>query len=509
MSHTLSNLTGIGLESPLSVDASPDDVHGRRGGWWDPMIYQPDCAVESFTAQTKMTFDQPYEGKMSCYVIPSSRDGILSIDRDCVLKGFKRCSDQTESWFHVRSVLTVTIEVPPRHEIGFTIGATMIRPFFPKSFEVFTDTLLETTVSGQRAKSTSYSSLLHMSSTVKTETAIKASKYGADQFVWWRGATPPRREWYYIVGVDVFSANIKYVNANVHLRSDFAFKRVPTVIKLDRPIMPQTLPLRRVLLMGDRAGSWRGRHLLVGDGVSQVTKTPGGDIVHYMTKSDAGSCAVVDSKLPPLPPPIAKPDRTMVVREQTGMDDSVPVQDDLTDKFLSLVVQDIPTNCGKCAMCDTMASMTKHHLVPKEVHNRCSLPKAVMDKTINICRPCHDAIHKFHTNAELALEFSTVESLVQLAKSEGRVCQQIASNVNNICPFNYVGNEGTILAQRTVSRSFEVPKVEYVSKEIQSEASCTAANIGEIRRQARRIISPGLVVVPTVPFDGYNLNDVD
>jgi len=508
MSHTLSNPTGIGFESTSSTDELPDDVHGRRDCWWDPLIYQPDCVVESFTAQTKMTFDQPYEGKMSCYVIPSSCGGILSVDRDCVLKGFKRCSDQCESWFHVRSVLTVTIEVSPRHEIGFTIGATMIRPFFSKSFEVFPDTLLEATVSGQRAKPTSYSSLLHMSSTVKTETAINASKYGADQFVWRRGATSPRREWYYIVGVDVLSADIKYVNANVHLRSDFAFKRNPSAIKLDRPIMPQTLP-PRLLLMGDRVGSYRGRHLLVGGETTQATKTPGGDTVYRMTKSDAGRCVAAESKLLPLPPPIMKPDRIMVVREQTGIDDSVPMQDELTDKFRSLVVQDIPTNCGKCAMCDTMASMTKHHLVPKEVHNRCSLPKAVMDKTINICRPCHDAIHRFHTNTELALEFSTIESLVQLAKSNGRVCRQIALNVNNIYPFNYVGNEGTIVAQQTVSRSFEVPKVEYVSKEIQKETFRAVANMDEIRRQARRIISPGLAVAPPAPSNGCNFNDVD
>jgi len=491
-------LTAKTAERPvIGRGVEPPDIQCLEDDLWEKLMCTSDGKIESFTAQTKMTFDQAYDGKMSCYISPSSCDGVLSIDNDCVLKGFKKRTQEFESWMHVRSVLTVTVEVPPRSEIGLSIGATMIKPFFPKSFEIFTDRLLEVTVYGQRAKPTSYNSLLHMSSSVDTKQAAKSSRHGIDQFGSWSGNRLPRREWYYIIGVDVFDQDIKYVNANVHLRSDIKFKCVPHVSRLDRPRLPEGITPRELVAMDDRASKFCDLYLASKTKETENYRSPPVNTSSYLAKSNhVGSH--------PLPPPIAKPAKVVVVREPVPHSCDQPVYDRLTDRFSSLVVQDIPTNCGKCAMCDTMASMTKHHLIPKEVHNRCRLPKAVMDKTINICRPCHDAIHRFHTNAELALEFSTIERLIDLAKVNGRVCRQIAINVSNVQEFAYVGSEGMITIRSVEKMANKVPQIEN-----DSPTRGEAVDMNEVRGRARRVISHSIVPVPMTQEQEVKLIELD
>jgi len=488
------------ISTPPDVLIEDDDVLGLT-------IISPSLVVESFTAQTKFTFDQAYEGKMSCYVIPSSCDGVLSIDDSCVLKGFKQRCNQVESFLHVRSVLTVTVEVPPRVEVGLSVGATMIRPFFPKSFEVFSDDLLEATVQGQRGKVISFSSLLHMSCSVDTKTVARLSRHGIGQFAHRRGGIKPRREWYYILGVDVFDQEVKYVNANVNLKSEFFFGYTPP--KLDTPRLPMCFSPAEVEAMDLRAKKFIDLYPTLGKEVNSVERRAGCE--PESTRRENKFSAMSHTLLPP----IEKPNRLVafapcvVSREVSLSCESGTNCSELVNKLANLVVQDIPTNCGKCAMCDTMASMTKHHLVPKEVHNSCGLPKAVMDKTINICRLCHDAIHKYHTNVELAVEFSTIDSLVNLAKKNGRVCRQVALNLEQKKEFNWVGSEGTIVDHETIRRIRDVPDVEDVSSRFDGKSEEIVA-MTEVRQRVRRLISPRITACPSQPDNVKDwINDVD
>ncbi|CAM9438962.1 unnamed protein product, partial [Ectocarpus fasciculatus] len=61
--------------------------------------------------------------------------------------------------------------------------------------------------------------------------------------------------------------------------------------------------------------------------------------------------------------------------------------------------------------------LTKHHTIPREMHERVAkklgTPKDVLNQTILVCRMCHSTIHRFFTNKELALEYNTLDSLVE------------------------------------------------------------------------------------------------
>lgn len=449
------------------------------GDWWEKDCISDVIKFESFTAQTKLTFDQAYEGKMSCYFIPTSSGGVVSTNSDCVLKGFKRWSDQVGAWKHIKSTLTITVEIPPHVEIGLSVGATMIRPFFPKSFEVFPDKLLELTVQGQKARATQFHSLLHMSSEVKTALVAQCMGLGLNQFVNWSAVRPPQRAWYYIVGLDVFDECVKYVNATVHLRSDFCTKRAANPVVVEKPKLPVGLSDRELLAMDNRMRSFLASCSAIKEG--RVCATPvvaASTPVTMISVTDSAAIPSVvtaiakTSDVVPLPPPIPKPSRVLMTRQTFTPERKVTVNDGLTDQFSALTVQDIPDNCGKCAMCDTMAAMTKHHLVPKQVHNRCALPRAALAKTINICRPCHDAIHHYHTNFELALEYSTIDSLVQLATNNGRVCQQIRENNRTVREFGYIDSQGTVVNAMAARASGRVPRLSRVDSSEVGSANC-------------------------------------
>lgn len=105
---------------------------------------------------------------------------------------------------------------------------------------------------------------------------------------------------------------------------------------------------------------------------------------------------------------------------------------------------------GECELCDRYIKLTKHHLIPKEtwariqtklVHAAEAKRKGELDKaafllgpglenvldalstdkvtirgilqqTCEICRQCHTAVHRTHSNMELALRYNTVDKLL-------------------------------------------------------------------------------------------------
>lgn len=71
-------------------------------------------------------------------------------------------------------------------------------------------------------------------------------------------------------------------------------------------------------------------------------------------------------------------------------------------------------NC--CLMCEREIHLTKHHLIPREMHERflkkSSISKEELNQTIAICRMCHSTIHRFFSNKELAEKYNTFEALM-------------------------------------------------------------------------------------------------
>lgn len=106
---------------------------------------------------------------------------------------------------------------------------------------------------------------------------------------------------------------------------------------------------------------------------------------------------------------------------------------------------------GECELCDRYIKLTKHHLLPKETWSRLqtklmhaaeakekgdfdralnilghgladkidtlstdkSSIKEILHRTCDICRQCHNTVHRTHSNMELAMNYNTVEKLLE------------------------------------------------------------------------------------------------
>lgn len=72
---------------------------------------------------------------------------------------------------------------------------------------------------------------------------------------------------------------------------------------------------------------------------------------------------------------------------------------------------------GICTTCQRESHLTKHHLIPKKAHSlskkRAKLTDEELNGTILVCRTCHDAIHKFYDEKTLAVEFNTLEKILE------------------------------------------------------------------------------------------------
>jgi hypothetical protein len=148
------------------------------------------------------------------------------------------------------------------------------------------------------------------------------------------------------------------------------------------------------------------------------------------------------------------------VEEKPELDDEIDFQvdagnDELEDGNDVEYLRD-----GECELCDRYIKLTKHHLLPKETWSRMQTKflhaadaksKGEMDKvftilgpglsdmvdklsldrskireilqnTCEICRPCHSAVHRAHSNMELAMNFNSVEKLLS-DESIRKFCQ--------------------------------------------------------------------------------------
>ena len=69
-----------------------------------------------------------------------------------------------------------------------------------------------------------------------------------------------------------------------------------------------------------------------------------------------------------------------------------------------------------CPLCGRDKPLTFHHLIPRKIHRRTyyrkNYTRAELNKGIDICRPCHSAIHKFYDEMHLAKELNTLELLL-------------------------------------------------------------------------------------------------
>eukprot|EP00188_Purpureofilum_apyrenoidigerum_P000629 Plantae.Rhodophyta-Purpureofilum_apyrenoidigerum.ctg12885.p1 GENE.Plantae.Rhodophyta-Purpureofilum_apyrenoidigerum.ctg12885~~Plantae.Rhodophyta-Purpureofilum_apyrenoidigerum.ctg12885.p1 ORF type:complete len:217 (-),score=53.06 Plantae.Rhodophyta-Purpureofilum_apyrenoidigerum.ctg12885:640-1290(-) len=83
-------------------------------------------------------------------------------------------------------------------------------------------------------------------------------------------------------------------------------------------------------------------------------------------------------------------------------------QDELVDDELSE---------GQCELCEREMPLTRHHVIPRAVHKeyrKKGFSMETLSSTINICRPCHSAIHKFIPVKDMAAEYNTVEKLLEV-----------------------------------------------------------------------------------------------
>lgn len=74
---------------------------------------------------------------------------------------------------------------------------------------------------------------------------------------------------------------------------------------------------------------------------------------------------------------------------------------------------------GLCAACGRTVPLTRHHLVPKKLHARMrrqSLNSTDLQRTIPLCRRCHNAVHDFYSEKKLAERYNTPEKLLNDAK---------------------------------------------------------------------------------------------
>jgi len=71
---------------------------------------------------------------------------------------------------------------------------------------------------------------------------------------------------------------------------------------------------------------------------------------------------------------------------------------------------------GCCLMCEREMPLTKHHVIPKEVHEfykkHHGMTKEQLHQGIMICRSCHSAVHSFHDNKTLGAEYNTLEAIL-------------------------------------------------------------------------------------------------
>lgn len=93
----------------------------------------------------------------------------------------------------------------------------------------------------------------------------------------------------------------------------------------------------------------------------------------------------------------------------------------------SLMMLKLPPQPECCELCERpVAQLTRHHLIPKHLHRKKRFQKLfskedLITRTLWVCRPCHNAIHKARSEQELGLYYNTRETLLELEELRGFV----------------------------------------------------------------------------------------
>jgi len=71
---------------------------------------------------------------------------------------------------------------------------------------------------------------------------------------------------------------------------------------------------------------------------------------------------------------------------------------------------------GTCALCcRSERVLTAHHLIPRTLHRnrwfKKNFSREQMNETVDLCRDCHSAIHRFVDEKTLGREVNTLEAL--------------------------------------------------------------------------------------------------
>lgn len=70
---------------------------------------------------------------------------------------------------------------------------------------------------------------------------------------------------------------------------------------------------------------------------------------------------------------------------------------------------------AECPLCGRTTHLTFHHLIPRKVHRRTYFKKNFTKQELNlgvdICRTCHNGIHRRLTEMELAKDYASLSAL--------------------------------------------------------------------------------------------------
>jgi 5-methylcytosine-specific restriction endonuclease McrA len=97
---------------------------------------------------------------------------------------------------------------------------------------------------------------------------------------------------------------------------------------------------------------------------------------------------------------------------------NVSLEDIWTEKYEPIPNEEIDD--GSCLICEREIHLTRHHLIPRELHHQVMKKKGYsqefLNQTISICRMCHSTVHRFYTNRELADTYNTLDALMAQEK---------------------------------------------------------------------------------------------
>lgn len=77
----------------------------------------------------------------------------------------------------------------------------------------------------------------------------------------------------------------------------------------------------------------------------------------------------------------------------------------------------LPPQPEVCALCARPVALTRHHLIPKALHDKAYVQKRFarherITATLWVCRACHNQIHRLFTEKELALTYNSRDALL-------------------------------------------------------------------------------------------------